>query len=164
MPASKRHSQAIALLIADHVAVKKLFRQYDELAEAKAEGGTRRDLARRICNELKVHTRIEEEILYPAAREALGEEADLVDEAQVEHASAKDLIAQIESMEPDQPLYDAKVKVLGEYIEHHVQEEQQEMFPKLEESRLDLDFLGEQIAVRKQEIKAEIEQLEPEPA
>ncbi|TAK85793.1 MAG: hemerythrin domain-containing protein [Aquabacterium sp.] len=164
MPASKRHSQAIALLIADHVAVKKLFRQYDELAEAKAEAGTRRDLARRICNELKVHTRIEEEILYPAAREALGEEADLVDEAQVEHASAKDLIAQIESMEPDQPLYDAKVKVLGEYIEHHVQEEQQEMFPKLEESRLDLDFLGEQIAVRKQEIKAEIEQLEPEPA
>ncbi|TAL13559.1 MAG: hemerythrin domain-containing protein [Aquabacterium sp.] len=164
MPASKRHSQAIALLIADHVAVKKLFRQYDELAEDKAEAGTRRDLARRICNELKVHTRIEEEILYPAAREALGEEADLVDEAQVEHASAKDLIAQIESMEPDQPLYDAKVKVLGEYIDHHVREEQQEMFPKLEESRLDLDFLGEQIAVRKQEIRAEIEQLEPEPA
>ena len=117
---------AIALLRADHALVQGLFDQFE-----KARGNDRKKaLAEKICQELRVHTRIEEEILYPAAREALRDE-DLLDEAEVEHAGAKDLIAQIESSSPGADLYDAKVTVLGEYIKHHVKEEHEEMFPKL---------------------------------
>jgi hemerythrin superfamily protein len=93
---------------------------------------------------LTVHAEAEEEIFYPAAREAI-EEQDLLDEAEVEHASAKDLIAQIEAMDSSDPLYDAKVTVLGEYIDHHVEEEEKEMFPKVKKAKLDLEALGEEI-------------------
>ena len=82
-------------------------------------------------------------------------ESDLLDEAEVEHASAKDLIAQIESMSADDELYDAKVKVLGEYVEHHVQEEEGELFPQCREAEMDLAALGEELAARKSELMAE---------
>src|SRR4029077_4490037 len=100
---------------------------------------------------LTIHATSEEEIFYPAAREA-GVESDLLDEAEVEHASAKDLIAQIRAMSPDEDLYDAKVTVLGEYIDHHVQEEEQEMFPKCRKAKMDLADLAAQIAKRKSEL------------
>ena len=87
-------------------------------------------MAEQICQMLTVHATIEEELFYPAAREALGEDADLVDEADIEHASAKELIAQIEGSSPEDDHFDARVKVLGEYIDHHVKEEEGEMFPR----------------------------------
>jgi hemerythrin superfamily protein len=143
---------AIDLLTADHREVKALFKEYDKLVKAEADSGEKQAIALQICVMLTAHATAEEELFYPAAREVLGEDEDLVDEADVEHASAKDLIAQIESGTPDDHHYDAKVKVLGEYIDHHVKEEEGEMFPKVRKSDLDLDALGEEIAARKAEL------------
>ena len=118
----------------------------------------REALATEICRWLTVHATIEEELFYPAAREA-EVDADLLDEAEVEHASAKELIAQIEAMSPDDDLYDAKVTVLGEYIDHHVKEEEGELFPKCRKSDMDLEGLGEALAARKQELTAEMAEM-----
>ncbi len=147
---------AIALLKADHAEVKKCFQAYEKLATAEADGDERQAMAEKICSLLTVHATIEEEIFYPAAREALGEDANLVDEADVEHAGAKDLIAQIEAMSPDDDHFDAKLKVLGEYIDHHVKEEQDEMFPKCREADMDLKGLGVELAARKEELVSEM--------
>jgi len=144
---------AIKLLRDDHAEVKKLFGQYEKLAKAEAPSSERETLALTICDMLVVHATLEEELFYPAAREALGEDDDLVDEAAVEHASAKDLIAQIQSSDPDDDLYDAKVKVLGEYINHHVKEEQDELFPKVK-PKLDTKSLGAEMLERKNELMA----------
>ena len=153
-------SDATLLLSRDHAEVKKLFKQYDKLAEAEADGDERQALARQICSMLTVHATVEEEIFYPAAREA-EVDSDLLDEAEVEHASAKDLIAQIEAMGPDDELYDAKVKVLGEYIDHHVQEEEGEMFPKCRKADMDLAELAQQLSERKAELMEEVGEAEP---
>jgi len=146
---------AIALLKADHKEVKALFEQYKKLVESEEVGEERQAVAQQICLLLTVHATAEEEIFYPAARAAI-DESDLLDEAEVEHASAKDLIAQIEAMNPDDALYDAKVIVLGEYIDHHVKEEEGEMFPKCKESDMDLVALGEAIDARKAELMDEM--------
>jgi hemerythrin superfamily protein len=151
--AAAAKTDATALLERDHADVKKLFKQYEKLAEADADGGQRQALAEEICAMLTVHATIEEEIFYPAAREAEVDD-DLLDEAAVEHASAKDLIAQIQSMGPDDDLYDAKVTVLGEYINHHVQEEEGEMFPKCRRAKMDLAELATALAQRKAELMA----------
>ncbi|RZL30569.1 MAG: hemerythrin domain-containing protein [Rubrivivax sp.] len=159
-PKSSRASattDAVKLLTADHKEVKGLFKAYEKLVKDEADSGEKHALALQICAMLTVHATIEEEIFYPAAREALGEDEDLVDEAAVEHASAKDLIAQIEDGSPDDPLFDAKVKVLGEYIDHHVKEEEGEMFKKVGKS-LDLDALGEELAARKAELLGEADE------
>ena len=154
-------NEAIAQLTEDHARVKKMFKQYDKLVDSEADESERQELAATICAELTAHATAEEEIFYPAAREVL-DEADLVDEAEVEHASAKDLIAQIQESSPgEDELFDAKVKVLGEYINHHVEEEEGEMFPKVRKAKLDTETLGEQIAARKAEIMAELVQMEP---
>jgi hemerythrin superfamily protein len=151
--ASKRPKDAIALLKADHKEVDAMFKAYEK-ADDDAEKQT---LATNICRALTVHAQIEEEIFYPAAYDALDEEGDdLVDEAQVEHASAKALIAEIEAMQVGEPLFDAKVKVLGEYIKHHVEEEETEMFPECKDAGMDLKGLGEQMLVRKEELMATI--------
>lgn len=144
---ARRPQDAIALLKADHREVKAMFQEFEKVEE----DAEKLALATRICAALKVHAQIEEEIFYPAAYEAL-EEDDLLDEAEVEHASAKDLIAQIEASSPSEPLYDAKVKVLGEYIDHHVQEEEKELFPECRDSDMDLKALGEQLRTRKAEL------------
>lgn len=144
-------TEAIAQLTADHARVKKMFKQYEKLAKAEADDGKKQDLAAMICAELTAHATAEEEIFYPAARDAI-DKTELIDEADVEHASAKDLIAQIESSSPSDDHYDAKVKVLGEFINHHVQEEEGEMFPKVRKAKLDTVALGEQLAARKAEI------------
>lgn len=148
-------NDAIKLLTADHNEVKALFKQYDELVEAEAGDDEKLEIATTICQMLTVHAQIEEEIFYPAAREVL-EEQDLVDEADVEHASAKDLIAQIEGSDPSDDHYDAKVKVLGEYIDHHVKEEQNELFKEVKKAGLDTAAVGEQLAARKEELMAEL--------
>jgi hypothetical protein len=135
------------MLREDHTRVQAMFDRFENLT-----GKERKEkLVEQICRELQVHARIEEELFYPAVREAIDDE-DLMDEAAVEHASAKDLIGQLESMSSDDELYDAKVTVLGEYIKHHVKEEQGEMFPKARKSGLDLQELGERMKERKQEL------------
>lgn len=144
-------ADAIKLLKDDHKEVKTYFKQYETL-EDDAE---RRALADKICTALTVHATVEEEIFYPAVREAIDDD-DLLDEAEVEHASAKQLIAEIQAMDVNDRLFDAKVTVLGEYIDHHVEEEETEMFPETRESDLDLKALGAQIAERKAALMAEL--------
>jgi hemerythrin-like domain-containing protein len=154
--ASRRSSSgpdAIKLLKDDHAEVKKLFGEYEKLAQRETDSPEREILALKICDMLTVHTTIEEELFYPACREALGDGDELVDEAAVEHASAKELIAQIEDGNPEDDLYDAKVKVLGEYINHHVKEEQNELFPKVKD-KIDTKALGQQMQERKNELMA----------
>ena len=159
MPAAKRTDlDACSLLDADHRNVKKLFKAYDELTQSRAAGAAqkKRELANEICMELTVHAQIEEEIFYPALRQAL-KETDLLDEAAVEHASAKDLIAQIQEAVDTDDMFDAKVTVLGEYIDHHVKEERNEIFVKARAARgLDLVAMREQLETRKEELMAEL--------
>jgi hemerythrin superfamily protein len=143
-----RIPDALALLKADHDLVQDLFEKFEKARTDKQKA----TLAEQICTELTIHAQIEEEIFYPAVREALDED-DLMDEAEVEHASAKDLIAQIEASEPGEEQFDAKVTVLGEYIKHHVKEEQSEMFPKVRKSDLDLKELGATMSARKAELQ-----------
>jgi len=146
---------ATKLLMADHKEVHAMFQQYKKLADADADASEREALAAEICQALTVHATVEEELFYPAAREA-EVDADLLDEAEVEHASAKELIAQIEAMGADDDLFDAKVTVLGEYIDHHVKEEEGELFPKCRKSDMDLQGLGDAMAARKEELMAEM--------
>jgi hemerythrin superfamily protein len=142
---------AIALLTADHREVSEMFEQFEQLGDRATT--SKEKLKDKICKALIAHTTIEEEIFYPAVRAAKIEEGeDMVDEAIVEHASAKDLIKQLQEMQPDDDLYDAKVKVLSEQIEHHVEEEEKEMFPKAKKAGLDLLALGQEMALRKQEL------------
>ena len=142
---------AISLLMKDHKTVKALFEQYEGLSDRSF--ATKKKLADQICHELTVHTRIEEEIFYPAVRRPI-HDGDLMDEAVVEHASAKELIAQILAMDPTEDLYDAKVTVLSEQIEHHVKEEESDMFPKVRKTAVDLDALGDEMAARKEQLMA----------
>jgi hemerythrin superfamily protein len=145
--AAAKPSDAIKLLKDDHREVKAWLKEYDKTEDDAAK----QELANKICLALTVHTQIEEEIFYPAAYDAL-EDDDLLDEAEVEHASAKELIAQIQAGKVGDPLFDAKVTVLGEYINHHVEEEEKELFPECRSSKMDLKALGEQLAARKAEL------------
>ena len=152
---------AIALLKQDHRAVEQLVSQFEDADESEQS-----EIAERICNMLTVHAQIEEEILYPAAKEALSEdeeEAELVPEAEVEHASAKDLIAKIQGMSSDDESFKATVKVLGEYVKHHVKEEENEMFPALRKAELDLKEIGAQLAERKYALMEQMGIEEEEP-
>ena len=143
---------AIGMLIADHKKVQKAFKDFEKLKEGDNKRA-KSEIVRQTCADLTVHATVEEEIFYPAARKAI-KDADLMDEATVEHAGAKDLIAQLESMQPGDALYDAKFTVLGESINHHVKEEQNEMFPKVRKTKLDLNALGQQMAQRKAELES----------
>ena len=143
-PATK---DAIALLKADHEAVSHLFAEYEKTRSVL----NKKALVAQICTALSVHAQIEEEIFYPAVKAALKDKL-LVPEATVEHAGVKSLIAQLERAEPDGEMYDAKVKVLSEYVKHHVKEEQTEMFPKAKASSLDLVELGARMAARKDDL------------
>jgi hemerythrin superfamily protein len=147
---------AIELLTTDHKEVKALFKEYDKLVESDGNEDEKQALAEQICQMLTVHATIEEELFYPAAREALGEDADLVDEADIEHESAKELIAQIEGSSPEDDHFDARVKVLGEYIDHHVKEEEGEMFPKVKKGDVDMVALGADLMARKEQLLAEL--------
>lgn len=152
MANSRPEADACTFLDTDHKAVKKMFKAYEELTHSKARDvdQKKRELAQEICQELTVHATIEEEIFYPALREAL-KETDALAEAEVEHAGAKDLIAQIEAMDQADEMFDAKVKVLGEYIDHHVKEERNQIFPKARAARgLDLVAMREELQSRKE--------------
>jgi hemerythrin superfamily protein len=152
MPSSE-NTNAIELLKRDHDDVDKLFSQYEDIKDG--DGDDEKELlVAQICDALTVHAQIEEEIFYPAARSALDQDEgkDLLDEAAVEHQTLKDLIARLEAAPTDDPLYDAGVKVLSEYVKHHVKEEENELFPKCKASQMDLDALGARLADRKAEL------------
>jgi len=149
MPRKSTKTDALAMLKADHDKVKKMFKDFEKLEANESE--EKAQLVRQACAELKVHTQLENEIVYPAVREAI-EEDDLMDEALVEHQAAEELISQLEQMEPGDEMYDAKFTVLGEYVRHHVKEEQGEMFPEAKKSKLDLAALGERMRARKDEL------------
>jgi hemerythrin-like domain-containing protein len=134
---------AIELLIEDHDYVKKAFRAFEKMDEEDQPA-----LVKQVCAALKVHAKIEEEIFYPAVRKAIDDE-DLMNEAEVEHDSAKALIRQLERMKPSDPKYAATFTVLGEYVNHHVKEEESEMFPKVRRARLNLKTLGAKLMGRK---------------
>ena len=142
--------EATALLRADHKLVSGLFAEYEK-ARSPARKKT---LVSRICTELSVHAQVEEEIFYPAIKQAL-KDKELVPEATVEHATLKELIAQVEDVEPDGEMFDAKIKVMSEYVKHHVKEEQEEMFPKAKATKLDMVELGAQLSERKAELFAQ---------
>jgi hemerythrin superfamily protein len=146
---------AIDLLKKDHDDVDALFKDYQMLAEGDGDEGDRRALSTQICGMLAVHAMIEEEIFYPAAREA-EVDAVLLDEAQIEHASAKQLIAEIGAARAPDPLYDARVKVLGEYIRHHVKEEESELFPACRKSGMDMAEIGVRLQKRKDELMSRL--------
>lgn len=160
---AKRNSdlqKMLAVLEDDHSKVDKIFKRYEKLKDAN--DSSRFELVGKACAMLKVHTALEEELLYPGAREALGDDEDMVDEAEVEHGSAKQLIADLERMKTSDPLYDAKFKVLGEYIEHHVEEEEDEMFPKLRKIAGDqFDGLFARMKEMREALEAETEESKP---
>jgi hemerythrin-like domain-containing protein len=145
---------AIELLKEDHRSVEKIFKEFEKLQEDDADDESKRALVERACAALTVHTRIEEEIFYPAMRDVLRDEI-LGEEALIEHATAKDLIANLESLEPGEPFYDATFTVLVEYVKHHVKEEETEMFPQVKKAKLNLDELGAQMKQRKEELEDE---------
>lgn len=141
---------AIQLLKDDHAEVKQLFDRFEKLADDTSPD-EREEIVREACAKLTVHATVEEEIFYPAAREAPDVE-DLLNEAEVEHGTAKDLIAKLDAMESDDEMFDAHFTVLSEYIKHHVKEEEGELFPKIAKSDLDLGALGAEMLTRKQEL------------
>jgi hypothetical protein len=149
MPQEKSDLDALQLLSADHRKVEELFEQFE-----KAKGASQKqEIVLQICTELKVHAMIEEEIYYPAIRGKV--EDDDLDEAYVEHDGAKMLINDLESAEPDEDFYDAKVSVLQEQIEHHVKEEEKQrdnLFSQTRKADVDLQALGAQMAARKAEL------------
>lgn len=153
---SKRTANdAIEMLTADHREVKALFKKFASLEDDKESEQQKATVVKQICDALTIHAEIEEEIFYPAVRAAIND-GDLMDEALVEHAGAKRLIAELRDMDPDEELFDAKVMVLGVQIDHHVKEEEGNMFPKAKKAKLDTDQLGVQLAARKEELAEEL--------
>jgi hemerythrin superfamily protein len=152
---NEKTQDALQLLRSDHAEVKELFDRFEKLGEdgPREEKG---DIAREACAKLTVHATVEEEIFYPAAREVPDADA-ILNEAEVEHSTAKELIAKIEGMDAEDDMFDANFTVLSEYIKHHVKEEEGELFPKIQKSDLDLDALGEQMVERKDALMAELE-------
>lgn len=144
---SAKPQDAIAILRADHKKVSGLFEEYEKTNSTAKKF----KLTNEICTELSVHAEVEEEIFYPAVKAAL-KDKELVPEATVEHATLKDLIAQVKDKQPDGEMFDAKIKVMSEYVKHHVKEEQNEMFPKARNTKLDMVALGEQMLARKQQL------------
>jgi len=152
---SSESVNALDLLKRDHDEVDAMFRQFEDMKD-DGDAAAKESLVEKICDALTVHAQIEEEIFYPAARRALQQEEgkDLLDEAAVEHQTLKDLVGRLESAPIDDPLYDAGVKVLSEYVKHHVKEEEKELFPKVKSSGLDLADLGGKLEARKTQLQA----------
>ena len=157
MPRKSTKTDALSMLKADHDKVKKMFKDFEKLDSDESQ--EKAELVRMACAELKIHSQLENELVYPAIREAIDDD-DLMDEALVEHQAAEELISQLERMEPGDEMYDAKFTVLGEYVSHHIAEEQKEMFPKAKKAKIDLAGLGEQMLARKQELIKEIPEMQ----
>ena len=154
----KKAPDAIDLLDADHLAVHALFQSYRELVRTAASALQRRALAEEICMELTIHARLEEELFYPAVRDALNDE-ELLDESEEHHGSQRELVAQILASPADDELYDTRVAVLAEYVERHVHQEREQVFNRVLASRLDLQALARSLTIRKEELRAVAEAL-----
>lgn len=154
---SKASAQdALHILSEDHKKVLKMFEEFEQLKEENsADEEAIQLLVETACAELTIHAQVEEEVFYPAARDAI-EDMDLLDEAEVEHAAARQLITELAAMQPGDDLYEAKFTVLGEYVKHHIQEEEKQLFPKVKKSNLNLTELGEEIRERKLELRDEL--------
>jgi len=157
--AAPRKPDAIALLKEDHQKVSALFEQYGKSRSASKKQSIVAD----ICRELSIHATVEEEIFYPAVKAAL-KDKELVPEATIEHATIKEFIAKVDGKVPDGEMFDAHIQVMGEYVKHHVKEEQTEMFPKARKTNLDMLELGQRILDRKQELMADPESIPKEPS
>jgi hypothetical protein len=144
---------ALELLVSDHRKVEDLFKTYED--EKEGDDATKRGIAEQICGELTAHAQLEEELFYPWLKENM-DEMEKVEEAYIEHATAKDLIAQIQGAGEVDDTYDARVKVLSEYIKHHVKEEEQEIFTEVKDKQEELDELGQEMAARKAELMEEL--------
>jgi hemerythrin superfamily protein len=143
----------IDMLEADHKKVKKAFRDFEKL-DPQADSAQCQSLVEQTLGDVQVHATLEEELFYPAARSCLSDQ-DLIDEAEVEHMTVKVLIEQLKGMTPEDEKYAAMFKVLGEYIDHHVKEEENEMFPKLGRAKLDWQRLHEDMVSRRAELEQE---------
>jgi hemerythrin-like domain-containing protein len=148
-------TDAIDLLTDDHDEVKKIFKQFKQLVEDDAPRNEKSALVKKACNALIIHTKVEEEIFYPAVRKATGD-TELMDEAKVEHEGAKDLIDQLLDMMPGEEMYDAKFIVLSEQVKHHIKEEESKMFPEAKKAKVDLEALGRKMEKRKMELEQEM--------
>jgi selenocysteine-specific translation elongation factor len=146
---------ALDLLKADHEKVKTMFREFDTLKGKDDEDRRKTELVDEICYELTLHAMLEEEIFYPALRGSIDDD-ELLDEADIEHAGARELIGQLEVMAPGDDHYDATVTVLGEEVEHHIEKEESELFEAARNAGIDLDDLGEQLAARKEELEEDL--------
>jgi hypothetical protein len=146
---------AIEVLKEQHDKVKKAFKEFEKLD--REDTATQQQLVQATCEDLKLHTTLEEELFYPAAREAIDDE-DIMNEAQVEHETAKMLIEQLENMGPDDPNYHATFTVLGEYVKHHIKEEEDEIFPEMKKTDVDLEELGGRMRSRMQELMGEMQE------
>ena len=149
----KQAPDAIDLLDADHLAVHAMFEAYRELVAAHAPAPQRRTLAEEICIELTIHARLEEELFYPAVRDALNDD-ELLDDAEDAHGSQREFVAQILATSAEDELYDAKVAVLADYVARHVRKEREEVFNRVLASRIDLQSLGRRLAVRQEELRS----------
>jgi hemerythrin superfamily protein len=155
MPKSRTKSvEALDMLKQDHDKVEKAFREFEDIDRQDLQSCRR--LVMSVCEDLKLHTTLEEEVFYPAVREAI-EDEDIVNEASVEHETAKMLIEQLENMQDDDPNFHATFTVLGEYVRHHIKEEEGEMFPAARKSDLDFEALSERMRERRQELMGEME-------
>jgi hemerythrin-like domain-containing protein len=160
MPKQKRGAtrqpEALALLSKDHRMVQKLFKEFEKLED----NDEKRALVKQACNELSVHARMEEEVFYPAIRRALQEKAhavDLIAEAEVEHEVAKRLIEELERMtNTDDEHFSARFTVLGEYVNHHIEEEETKIFREIQRAKLDLGELAEELRQRKESLREQL--------
>lgn len=149
------NDDAVSLLIADHDKVKAMFKRFEDIKETTGQRASKekQQIVADACRELIIHTKLEEELFYPAVRKPIGDE-DMMNEAVVEHVGAKELIAQLEKMTPADGMFNAKFTVLAEYVQHHIKEEQNEMFPKARETGVDLEALGQKMQARKEVLMA----------
>jgi hemerythrin superfamily protein len=162
--ATTARTETLNMLKQDHKKVKKAFQDFERLSE-RDQADECQALVMQTCADLTVHTTLEEEIFYPAIRAAMREQS-LIDEAEVEHASAKTLIADLQQLPPEDRAWAATFKVLGEYVQHHIKEEESEIFPQLTRAKLDWDDLQQQMTARRESLEAELqqgEQAEPSP-
>jgi hemerythrin superfamily protein len=152
---------ALEFLKNKHDEVDEMFSRFEEIKD-NGDDAQKEDLVARICEALTIHAQIEETIFYPAARRAVQEQGqELLNEAAVEHQTLKDIVGRLEMAPTSDPLYDAGVKVLSEYTKHHVREEENELFPKVRQTNLDLQALGRQLAQRQQELESQEQRTSP---